>query len=135
MGLPFDNDVKLNNIKQQGNFKSEAVWVYLNSALPFSAIITYILHNSLGCEPFGIILSSLLGRFNEGNIILLKKPSGPSWKKLFLCRFIFCLFPSSTGADFTKGLKSRFRLKSKTLVLNFESVVLDLADFTKQQSP
>ena len=94
MGLPFDNDVKLNNIKQQGNFKSEAVWVYLNSALPFSAITTYILHNSLGCEPFGIILCSLLGRFNEGNIILLKNPQ--VLRGLFLCRFIFCIFPSST---------------------------------------
>ena len=31
-----------------------------------------------------------------------------------------------TGADFTKGLKSRFRLKSKTLVLNFVKRMLSL---------
>ena len=30
------------------------------------------------------------------------------------------------GADFTKGLKSRFRLKSKTLVLNFVKKLLSL---------
>ena len=50
---------------------------------------------------------------------------------------MYIYFP---GADFTKGLKPRFRLKLKTLVLNFvnrmvKSVVLDLADFTKQLSP
>ena len=44
-----------------------------------------------------------------------------------------CLTP---GADFTKGLKSRFRLKFKTLVLNFvkrniKSVVLDFSGFHK----
>ena len=45
------------------------------------------------------------------------------------------------GAEFTKGLKSRFRLKFKSLILNLfsqqnvKSVVLDLADFTKQLSP
>ena len=33
---------------------------------------------------------------------------------------------SSTGADFTKGLKSRLRLKSKTLVLNFVKRMLSL---------
>ena len=48
--------------------------------------------------------------------------------------------PKMSRADFTKALKSRFRLKFKTLVLNFvkrnvKSVVLDLADFTKQLSP
>ena len=42
-----------------------------------------------------------------------------------------------SGADFTKGLKPRFRLKFKILVLHFvnrmvKSVVLDL---TKQLSP
>ena len=30
------------------------------------------------------------------------------------------------GADFTKGLKSRFRLKFKTLVLNFVNRMLSL---------
>ena len=33
---------------------------------------------------------------------------------------------SVSGADFTKGLKSRFRLKSKTLVLNFVKTMLSL---------
>ena len=37
----------------------------------------------------------------------------------------FCTKKSS-GADFTKGLKSRFRLKSKTLVLNFVKKLLSL---------
>ena len=32
----------------------------------------------------------------------------------------------STEADFTKGLKSRFRLKLKTLVLNFVKRMLSL---------
>ena len=32
----------------------------------------------------------------------------------------------TSGADFTKGLKSRFRLKSKTLVLNFVKKLLSL---------
>ena len=46
----------------------------------------------------------------------------------------------SSGADFTKGLKPRFTLKFKILVLHFvnrmvKSVVLDLTDFTKQLSP
>ena len=68
--------------------------MYLNSALPFSAIITYILHKSLGCEPFGIILSSLLGRFNEGNIILLKNPQvlrGRNFSCVGLCIVYFLL--------------------------------------------
>ena len=33
---------------------------------------------------------------------------------------------SIPGADFTKGLKSRFRLKFKTLVLNFVKRMLSL---------
>ena len=32
----------------------------------------------------------------------------------------------TAGADFTKGLKSRFRLKFKTLVLNFVKTMLSL---------
>ena len=43
------------------------------------------------------------------------------------------LFGQSTGANFTKGLKSRFRFIFNTLVL--KSVALDLANFTKQVSP
>ena len=43
------------------------------------------------------------------------------------------------GDDFTKGPKPRFRLKSQGFGLKFcqpngKSVVLDLADFTKQLS-
>ena len=54
------------------------------------------------------------------------------------CMVLSHFMPKTTGADFTKGLKSRFRLKFKTLVLNFVnilSVVLDLVDFTKQVTP
>ena len=38
-----------------------------------------------------------------------------------------------TGVDFTKGLKSRFRLNF--VKKNVKSVVLELVDFTKQLSP
>ena len=39
MTLAFDNDIKLDHIKQHGKWKSEAVWVYLNSTPRASATI------------------------------------------------------------------------------------------------
>ena len=40
--------------------------------------------------------------------------------------FLPLIMEETTGADFTKGLKSRFRLKFKTLVLNFVKTLLSL---------
>ena len=40
------------------------------------------------------------------------------------CLMLFLWFSLTRGADFTKGLKSRFRLKFKTLVLNFVNRML-----------
>ena len=56
--------------------------------------------------------------------------------RVWLTGYIYCIKVYSPwkyldpwnlpGADFTKGLKSRFRLKSKTLVLNFVKKLLSL---------
>ena len=43
--LAFDSSVALENIKQHGNWKSEAVWTYLNSTPTAASVIPYTFQN------------------------------------------------------------------------------------------